>query len=206
VVWSEHRRHSTSQSILYCVINKNLLIAVEGLSGSGKTTVANLLAQQMAGSYYKTPAPIFEPIRTIIDRKASAFARHLYYYAGIAQASAEISVILDQHPVVCDKYLATMIAYSRAAGVTVETPPLGLILEPDFTFLLDVPEEVRLSRLAARGHISKTHAEFLSMERRLRVLEEYKRLAILIIDNSAPAPAFAVEQISSYLHRRDKQS
>src|SRR5450755_4250245 len=128
------------------MIMPHLFIAVEGLSGSGKTSVGHLLAKQLSGRYYKTPPEMFSPIRASVDAKATALARHLYYFAGIVQASFEIGTILRECPVVCDKYTATMLAYSRAAGVAVDAPSADIVLRPDFTFFLDVPDDLRHHR------------------------------------------------------------
>jgi thymidylate kinase len=184
------------------VTPRNLFITVEGPSGSGKTTVATLLAEQLAARYFKTPPVMFAPIREAVDSSCSPLARHLYYYAGIAQASTEIEFMLREQAVVCDKYLATMLAYSRAAGVRVDTPPAGLVLQPDFTFLLNVPDDVRLDRLTSRGPITRAHNDFLQMERDLKVVEQYQQLDLLTIDNSTPGVGFAVETITSYLQKQ----
>jgi thymidylate kinase len=145
---------------------------------------------------------MFAPIREVVDSSASPLARHLYYYAGIAQASTEIGIMLREHAVVCDKYVATMLAYSRAAGVTADIPPAGLVLQPDFTFVLDVPDEVRLHRLASRGPLTRAHGDFLQMERDLRVVEQYQQPGVLTIDNSIPGVSLAVETIISYLQEQ----
>ena len=182
---------------------RNLFVTVEGLSGSGKTTIAKLLAERWAARYYKTPPAMFTPIREIVDSNASPLARHLFYYAGIAQASIEIETMLREHAVVCDKYLATMVAYSRAAGVTVDIPPATLVLHPDFTFLLEVPEDVRLRRLALRGTITPVHREFLKMETDLRVAQHFEQPGVLKIDNSMSDVVSALATITTYTKGRD---
>ena len=182
---------------------RKLFVTVEGLSGCGKTTIAKMLAERWAALYYKTPPAMFTPIREGVDRNASPLARHLYYYAGIAQASFEIEIILREHAVICDKYVATMLAYSRAGGVTVDIPPAGLLLQPDFTFVLDVPDDVRLRRLASRGPITPLHREFLGMERDLRVAEQFQQPGVVKVDNSTTGLMSAVETIMSYMQKKD---
>jgi dTMP kinase len=187
------------------VTPRNVFITIEGLSGSGKTTIAKLLARQLGATYYKTPPVMFAPIRELVDSSATPLARHLYYYAGIAQASADISVILRKRAVVCDKYFVTMMAYSRAAGVTVDTPPAGLILQPDVTFVLDVPDDVRHHRISLRGRITKAYRKFLEMERELMVVALYRQPGVVTVDNSMPGVTFAVGTIIRHLDDRKER-
>jgi thymidylate kinase len=162
----------------------SLFVAIEGLSGSGKTTIAKLLAAKLDAHYYKTPPAMFLPIRSHVEQSATELARHLYYYAGIAQASAEIGRLLKERAVVCDKYVATMLAYSRAAGIPVDAPS-NLILQPDYAFLIDVPDDLRLQRLRLRGSIPEWHQAFLEAENARLVTDMYRSLRVRTVDNTA---------------------
>jgi thymidylate kinase len=139
--------------------------------------------------------------RTVVDQTWGPVARHLYYYTGVARASEEIGVHLRRQPVVCDKYFATVVAYSRAAGVAVCHPPIYPIIEPDFTFLLVVPPKVRRMRLKRRGEITAIHAAFLRMEIEANVLAEYRRLALCEIDNAGPNVQVTCDRIIDYLRQ-----
>lgn len=181
------------------MIAGNVFIAIEGLCGSGKTTIAKLLAQKLGASYYTTPHVMFAPIRENVDRCATPLARHLYYYAGIAQASAEIGGILRERAVVCDKYLATMLAYSRASGIAVETPSSALIRYPDVTFVLDVPNDVRLHRMFLRDRVLETNRRFFKMERDLMVVDLFRQPDVVTIDNTMPDVNVAMGTIIRHL-------
>ncbi|MBX7123276.1 MAG: hypothetical protein K1X42_14195 [Opitutaceae bacterium] len=183
----------------HTALDRHLFITVEGLSGSGKTTVATQLATQLRGRYYKTPPELFTPIREAIDRNANAFSRHLYYYAGVAQASAEIEPLLQYCPVVCDKYLATMLAYSRAQGISVEMPSVDLVVRPDFAFLLDANDALRRQRVEKRGRITHSHDAFLRMEIDRGVMTQFRKLDLPTIDNNGEGIAAAVQSITSWM-------
>ena len=118
---------------------RNLFVVFEGLSGSGKTTVGQLVAEAIEAKFYKTPASVFHPIRDEIDRSADNTARLFFYLAGVAQASTEILEILKGRNVVCDRYLLTTICYHRALGVPIDIPDSVCfvpLLKPDYTFLI----------------------------------------------------------------------
>jgi cytidylate kinase len=184
------------------VSSRDLFVAIEGLSGSGKTTIAKGLAVALGARYYKTPPVMFAPIREDVDRRASPLARHLYYYAGIAQASTEIGLLLRESGVVCDKYVATMLAYSRAGGVAVQSPAAGLILQPDVVVVLDVADEVRLRRISRRGRITTAHRRFLETERQLRVADEFRQPGVVTVNNSLPGVTSAIQTIIRHLRVR----
>lgn len=174
---------------------RHVFITVEGLSGSGKTTTATALAKALDGYYYKTPPELFAAIRPAVDAGATPLARYLYYLAGIAQASADIREILNRCPVVCDKYLPTVLAYSRAGGSASYVDCGDAILRPDFSFLLDVPDDVRWRRILERGPVSETHRAFLQMELDLKVIDQFRQMKLPTIDNGSEQPAPAHEQI-----------
>lgn len=181
------------------MLTKRLFITLEGLSGSGKTTVATLLANRFEAHYYKTPPEMFLPIRDCIEADATPLARYLYYYAGIVQASAEIDVLLKKRSVVCDKYLATVLAYSRAFGANPAPATADLVVAPAASFFLDLPDELRMERITQRGRITREHRTFLEMELTYAVRLQFQRLGLVSIDNSGSDPATALATIMRHL-------
>lgn len=177
----------------------NLFIVLEGLSGSGKTTIGRIVAEKIKAEFYQTPPSLFSSIRDAIDKKADRLSRFLFYLAGVMQASSEISAILERKPVVCDRYFLTTLCFHRAIGLLVDIPDyvFNLLSKPDFTFLITCKGEVRKRRLLQRG-LDYNDSE----ETRIRVdhifLAEYRKHKLIEIDNSEDDPEIAVNNIIDF--------
>lgn len=180
----------------------HLFIALEGLSACGKTTIGKLLANQMGAIFYKTPADLFAPIRAVVDRKADLISRFFFYLAGIAQSSAEISSLCEEHSVVCDRYLNTTICYHQAMGVPTDIL-LGNMSEalkmPDFMFLITCDRQRRIKRLRERG---LSYNDMIERESGIeeKFLAEYKKKGMIEIDNSGDDPQVSVDKIMALLN------
>lgn len=182
--------------------NAHQFIILEGISGSGKTELGKLLAQQVAGHYYTTPPEAFRPSRKEIDEKASLEARFWFYMASVVQASHEISKILETQNVVCDKYILSTICYHRAMGLDVKIPQWITLLNPDHTFLVYCDNDVRLKRLrASRGPITNKEMYSLRQQMEHRCLIELRGCIHTEVDNTLDGPQHAVDQVLAAIRR-----
>jgi len=144
------------------MINKNKFIALEGIDGSGKTTVCKLLSKKMKAYLYKTPSWPFANLREIIDKTVDIKSRFYFYLSSVFHASAEIEELLKKRHVVCDRYILSTLCYHRASGSSFKLfneTYLDIII-PDFTFFLNADYEVRMKRIAIREHID--HSDVLN--------------------------------------------
>lgn len=175
----------------------NVFVVLEGLSGSGKTTIGEILSEKIDGVFYKTPAAIFRSARDLIDREADITARFLFYLGGIVQSSVEISKIQEQKSVVCDRFILTTLCYHRALGAKIcftdETFESTLKM-PDYTFLITCDEKERLGRLYHRGLTYNDRIE-RRFDIETRYLKEYRKYSLAEIDNSSNDPERAVNAI-----------
>jgi len=90
---------------------RSVFVAIEGLDGCGKSTVARLLARRIQAFYYPTPPPLYRKIRHAVDGSHSRVEHFHFYVAALIRASREIEMLLEQGPVVADRYLASTAAY-----------------------------------------------------------------------------------------------
>lgn len=167
-------------------------IVIEGVDGVGKTTLAKSLCKQLKGAYYKTPPTVFETINhkgNTFSLKAhlaqdfidSPRARFLFYLSGVLLASKEISHLLKQSDVVCDRYLSSTMAYHFEADVALRELDLAplQILQPDIELLLTIQDQDSLAgRLNSRPNKSSNQ----NIKTLFRVQSIFRELSIKEID------------------------
>lgn len=171
-------------------------IALEGISGSGKTELGKLLSQQISAQYYTTPPEAFRLSRKDIDENACLESRFLFYLASVVHASYEISKILKTRSVVCDKYIWSTICYHTTLGLNIKIPQWATYIQPDHTFLIVCDNNVRLKRLRLRcGPIMNKERYEIRQQMEQRCLIEHRKHWLREIDNTTDGPQHAVDQI-----------
>lgn len=164
-----------------------MFIVFEGLDGSGSTTQAKLLAERLekngrATLLTKEPTdstPIGKMIREILQHKWSTSAEglQLLFCADRAEhLKNTIEPALNNHQVViCDRYFLSTLAYG---GMNVDMNWLEelnkFFIQPDLTFLLQLPPEKCLERIVGRGSDFEL---FEKKEKLEKIWANYNRLA-----------------------------
>ena len=148
-------------------MNAGLFIALEGMDGTGKSTLVAALAQRLDAVTLRTPAAALASMRPALDAcfAPSPVATQLFYAATVVLASEQARAARDAGRVVLiDRYWASTLAYAAcrasSADLAAITPKL---LVPDLTLYLTVDEDVRAARLAERA---MTDADAASLAQR----------------------------------------
>lgn len=193
------------------------LITIEGIDGAGKTTQADLLAGHLRGKGYRvllTHEPggtaLGEKLRQILlDHSSGSMepAAELFLYAA-ARAEHVAKVIrpalASGQVVVCDRFSDSTLVY-QGFGRGLDPALLASVnalatggLEPDLTFILDLPAEEAYRRVLASRPADRLEAQGLDFLDRLR--RGYLALAKgapgrrVLVDASEP-PQKVFEQI-----------
>ena len=174
-------------------------IVIEGMDGSGKTTQAKMLAKflkKQGFSVALTHEPSNNAIGKMIsnelvkDKNLSAHAISLAFAADrMIHLEKTIKPALDKYDyVVSDRYYHSSLAYQPLQGSPYEwVRQLNrYVLEPDMTFIIDVPVEIFLER---RG---ETDVIFEKREFQEKLRNSYLELAENLSD-----PIAVVEGIRS---------
>lgn len=162
-----------------------LLIAFEGLDQSGKQTQAELLRDRLAAQGRTVQLLSFPDYKTVIgaeigralrgERHYTPDVMQLLYVANRYERKHEIAAARDRGTiVVCDRYLASSVAYGEAQGldaawlVTIQR----YLPQPDVTILLDIPPDVSARR--KRDHRDRYEQDLALLA---RVRDSYLRQA-----------------------------
>lgn len=191
-------------------------IALEGIDGSGKSTQAALLAQQLATAGHAVHRT-FEPT----DRKIGKILRGILrgtekaderVIAGLFladrldhildAADGMLRQLQDGNTVVSDRYYFSSYAYhgvhTDMQWVIAANSMCQQLLRPAATVFIDVPPEVCMARITA-GRDKPEHYENLNnlIQVRQKYLEAFAQMegqeTVLIIDGNRPAEEVAAD-------------
>ena len=174
-----------------------IFIAIEGLDGSGKSTISKLVAEKIGAKLLKTPPDEFNRIRKQIDyyyRKCLEGSR-LFYLSTIFYASdIVLQELQNKRSVVIDRYWISSLVYNNSSIDDQDIIKLSRnVANPDLTIFLDVSKTKRLKRLISRN-ASITDADNLSRKhhnslrnRYLDILQTIPKHKALVINNDSIA-------------------
>lgn len=167
---------------------KGILIAFEGIDGSGKSTQAKLVYQWLRSK--GLPVHQTEWNSSPLVRDATKFGKetkrliphtfHLIHAADFADRWArQIEPVLEVGGVViCDRYVYTSMARDGARGLSqnIITNTYSFARKPDITLYFDVPVEVALQRILDGRPELKYYEAGLDMQWTFDPLESYRIL------------------------------
>jgi dTMP kinase len=182
-----------------------MLIAFEGLDQSGKQTQAELLRDRLKADGHKSRLVSFPDYATSIgeeiaralqgEREYGADVMQLLYVANRYERKPDLQRWLDGGLIlVCDRYLASSVAYGAAFGLDADwlTDMQRFLPAPAVTILLDIAPETAAERKSADRDRYERDLALLG-----RVRDAYRRLAAdpswVRIDGERPRDAIAAD-------------
>jgi len=190
-----------------------LLIAFEGLDQSGKQTQAEMLRDRLRADGHKSRLVSFPDYATSIgeelaralagEREYGADVMQLLYIANRYERKSDLQRWLDGGLVlVCDRYVASSIAYGEAQGLD----PVWLmevqkfLPAPSLTIMLDIAPETAVQRKAVDRD---RYESDLAMQARVR--DSYRRQAAaqnwIRLDGERPKDVVAEDVFSAVASR-----
>jgi cytidylate kinase len=169
-------------------------VCLEGLSGTGKSTIAPMLAAVRGAVLVPTVPDFYQPLRRELDMRGNAAARMCFFLSALLTAIDDIRRHLATGTsVVVESYLARCLATHQAFGADLTvTLPAGL--PQPVTYLLMCEADERRRRLAERSKpISKWDA--LAGEVADQISDAYEQFPMHRLDTTGLRPDEVVDAI-----------
>ncbi len=190
-------------------MNKNSFFAIEGIDGTGKSTIAKMLEERLGAIKLsrKKSNSLVSKIQELKNNKASEEELHHLYLEALLETSASVEKSLSNNHVVVARWLGTEVAahkiYATKNGgkaAKIGYKKLG-ILVPDYVILLTADAEVRKARMAVRGKLGKNDLASLENGCQGWVIKETYKLykGVIEIDTSKKTPDEVVDAIIAEL-------
>ncbi|QXN91927.1 AAA family ATPase [Nocardia iowensis] len=175
---------------------RHLFESIEGLPGTGKSTVAPLLAQARQAVLVPTIPAFYQPLRRELDVYENVDARMCFYLSALFTAVDQIRRYLDAGiPVVVESYFARCLTTHRVFGAEVDVILPRNLPQPVMYQLVCEPEE-RRNRLAQREKPT-TRWDAISEQNADRLTDAYLQYPVHQIDTSGRQPEQVVRTILS---------
>lgn len=183
------------------IVDKDsMFIVTEGLDGSGKSTIAQILAIELDGIYYKTPMGYYQKIRSEVDNNRDFIEHFLFYLASVRYASQQIKELLKTKIVICDRYIFSTLAYHNSLGVKIKIDVEKLELAiPDYTFYLQVSADNQLKRIKNRNNTTFADDWIIKQKIHNRLNQEFKKFPMCVIETDNKQPMQVVDEIKSII-------
>lgn len=171
-----------------------MLIAIEGIDGSGKSTIANYLKEELEKEGFRVVV-FKEPTNSVHGQKI----RQSFNNRLDAHKELELFLLDRKHDVeknilpalkkgyiiVMDRYYYSTIAYQGARGIDIDKIKKmneKIAPKPDLVIILDVKPEIGIRRIKERGDKPNKFEDLEYLEKVRKIFLELKDDNIVIVD------------------------
>ncbi|MEM1844976.1 MAG: dTMP kinase [Ignisphaera sp.] len=168
---------------------KGLFVVIEGIDGSGKTTIAKKLVEKLKSMGYEAEYT-YEPFASPFSQ---ALKQYIDTYGGAEPEIEALAMALDRlyhirkvvlpllnegFIVISDRYLYSSIAYQGARGIDLDWIYLvnRYAIEPDVAIYLRVPFDIALERKKQK---ESKWSYFEDIDRLKKAQDIYEKLVLL---------------------------
>lgn len=130
-----------------------MFISIEGVDGSGKSTITKLLANKLNGIAISTPPDIMKSIRSEFDSNKSRKAKYYFYISGLYLLDESLRQLMKESHVICDRHIHSTLAYQFPDDELFPTDIRNLfpdLQKPEKTIFLTTDQTVRKARILSR--------------------------------------------------------
>lgn len=184
--------------------NRARFVVLEGLSCTGKSTIAPLLAQTVGADFFDTPVSELKQLRQSFDDDCSVNARaHFWMMANYLVSEHVRQSLNDGRSVVLESYFYRTIATHTALGVhPVPVVNWEQAVEPHAVALLQLDEGVRQQRLRERAAQAGTTYWHQREEANVtKTVQTYESFGLSAVDTTLRTPAQVVAGLQVLLDR-----
>ncbi len=198
-----------------------MLIAIEGIDGSGKSTIANYLKEELEKEGFRVVV-FKEPTNSIYGQKI----RQSFNNRLDAHKELELFLLDRKHDVernilpalkkgyiiVMDRYYYSTIAYQGARGIDIDKIKKmneKIAPKPDLVIILDVKPEIGIRRIKERGDKPNKFEDLEYLEKVRKIFLELKDDNIVIVDankNIELVKNEVLKAIKKFLKFKDTQN